>query len=76
MTLGHLYLAEKTSRLMPADLQGRAQVTRWCFAALNTLEPTLFWDILSGQPIPFPSHTIREVNPLTPPLGCLQRSVS
>ncbi|MFB1481580.1 glutathione S-transferase family protein [Corallococcus sp. RDP092CA] len=33
-----LYLAEKTGRLMPADLQGRAQVTRWCFAALTTLE--------------------------------------
>ncbi|WIG98032.1 glutathione S-transferase family protein [Myxococcus sp. SDU36] len=37
-----LYLAEKTGRLLPADLQGRAQVTRWCFAALNTLEPPLF----------------------------------
>ncbi|NVJ14421.1 glutathione S-transferase family protein [Myxococcus sp. AM010] len=37
-----LYLAEKTGSLLPADLQGRAQVTRWCFAALNTLEPPLF----------------------------------
>jgi glutathione S-transferase len=37
-----LYLAEKTGKLMPADLKGRAQVTRWCFAALNTLEPPLF----------------------------------
>ncbi|NBD10046.1 glutathione S-transferase family protein [Corallococcus silvisoli] len=37
-----LYLAEKTGRLMPADFQGRAQVTRWCFAALNTVEPPLF----------------------------------
>jgi glutathione S-transferase len=27
---------------MPTGLQGRAQVTRWCFAALNTLEPPLF----------------------------------
>ncbi|MHA7627546.1 glutathione S-transferase family protein [Corallococcus sp. M7] len=33
-----LYLAEKTGQLMPADLQGRAQVTRWCFAALTTVE--------------------------------------
>ena len=37
-----LYLAEKTGGLMPPELQGRAQVTRWCFAALNTLEPPLF----------------------------------
>jgi glutathione S-transferase len=37
-----LYLAEKTGGLMPADLQGRAQVTRWCFAALNSVEPPLF----------------------------------
>ncbi|MDC0714169.1 glutathione S-transferase family protein [Stigmatella sp. ncwal1] len=37
-----LYLAEKTGRLIPADLQGRAQVTRWCFAALNSVEPPLF----------------------------------
>ncbi|NOJ96462.1 glutathione S-transferase family protein [Corallococcus sp. CA049B] len=33
-----LYLAEKTGQLMPTDLQGRAQVTRWCFAALTTVE--------------------------------------
>jgi len=37
-----LYLAEKTGRLIPSDLQGRAQVTRWCFAALNSMEPPLF----------------------------------
>jgi glutathione S-transferase len=37
-----LYLAEKSGKLIPADLQGRAQVTRWCFAALNTVEPPLF----------------------------------
>lgn len=36
-----LYLAEKAGRLMPADTRGRAEVTRWCFAALTTLEPTL-----------------------------------
>ncbi|WP_245772657.1 glutathione S-transferase family protein [Myxococcus fulvus] len=37
-----LYLAEKTGRLIPEDFQGRAQVTRWCFAALNSVEPPLF----------------------------------
>jgi glutathione S-transferase len=36
-----LYLAEKAGRLMPAEPRGRAEVTRWCFAALTTLEPTL-----------------------------------
>ncbi|WP_338863980.1 glutathione S-transferase family protein [Myxococcus stipitatus] len=37
-----LYLAEKTGRLIPLDLRGRAQVSRWCFAALNSVEPPLF----------------------------------
>jgi glutathione S-transferase len=37
-----LYLAEKAGKLIPADARGRAQVTRWCFAALNTVEPPLF----------------------------------
>jgi glutathione S-transferase len=36
-----LYIAEKAKKLVPSDLQGRAQVTRWCFAALNTVEPIL-----------------------------------
>ncbi|WP_342379549.1 glutathione S-transferase family protein [Myxococcus stipitatus] len=33
-----LYLAEKTGRLIPSELEGRAQVTRWCFAALSSVE--------------------------------------
>ncbi|AGC42954.1 glutathione S-transferase [Myxococcus stipitatus DSM 14675] len=33
-----LYLAEKAGRLTPTDFQGRAQVTRWCFAALSSVE--------------------------------------
>jgi glutathione S-transferase len=36
-----LYLAEKSGRLMPADFQGRTQVTQWCFSALNTVERPL-----------------------------------
>jgi glutathione S-transferase len=36
-----LYLAEKAGRLIPPDARGRAEVTRWCFAALTTVEPTL-----------------------------------
>lgn len=36
-----VYLANKSGRLMPADPAGQAQVMRWCFAALNTVEPPL-----------------------------------
>lgn len=34
-----LYLAEKSGKLIPKDLQGRAQVTRWLITALNNIEP-------------------------------------
>ncbi|MGE0868370.1 MAG: glutathione S-transferase family protein [Kofleriaceae bacterium] len=33
-----LYLARKTGKLMPRDLAGEAQVIRWTFAALNSIE--------------------------------------
>ncbi|RYY59166.1 MAG: glutathione S-transferase family protein [Comamonadaceae bacterium] len=33
-----LHLARKSGRLLPADREGEAQVLRWCFAALNTVE--------------------------------------
>jgi len=33
-----VYLAKKSGRLLPADTAGEAQVTRWCFAALTTVE--------------------------------------
>ena len=36
-----LYLAKKTGKLIPADPAGEAQVTRWCFVALNSLEVPL-----------------------------------
>ena len=36
-----VYLAKKASRLIPMDGAGEAQVTRWCFAAVNTVEPPL-----------------------------------
>jgi glutathione S-transferase len=49
-----LYIAEKAGKLVPPTLQGRAQVTRWCFAALNTLEPTflnlLVLDMMEKDP--------------------------
>lgn len=34
-----LYIAEKTGKLIPSDLKGRAQVYRWLITALNNIEP-------------------------------------
>ena len=34
-----LYIAEKSRKLIPSDLQGRAQVYRWLITALNNIEP-------------------------------------
>jgi glutathione S-transferase len=36
-----LYIAEKTGRLIPSDVQGRTTVTQWCLAAVSTVAPTL-----------------------------------
>lgn len=36
-----IYLAKKSERLIPRDHAGEAQVVRWCFAALNTVEMPL-----------------------------------
>ena len=36
-----VYLARKSGRLLPTDRVGEAQVTRWCFAAMNSIEPPL-----------------------------------
>lgn len=36
-----LYLAEKSGKLIPSDVQGRTRVVQWCFAAVSTVEPTL-----------------------------------
>ena len=36
-----VYLAKKAGRLIPADPEGEAQVVRWCFAAMNSVEPPL-----------------------------------
>jgi glutathione S-transferase len=33
-----IYLAKKTGKLIPSDFSGEAQVVRWCFAAMNTVE--------------------------------------
>jgi len=34
-----LHIAQRSEALMPADANGRARMTTWMFAALNTLEP-------------------------------------
>jgi len=36
-----LYVAEKSGKLIPADVQGRTTVMQWCFAAASTIAPTL-----------------------------------
>jgi len=36
-----LYLAEKTGKLIPPDVQGRTRVVQWCFAAVTTVGTTL-----------------------------------
>jgi glutathione S-transferase len=36
-----IYLAKKSGRLIPGDCAGEAQVVRWCFAALDTVEMPL-----------------------------------
>ena len=35
------HIAERSSALMPADAAGRARVTQWLFAALNSIEPMI-----------------------------------
>jgi glutathione S-transferase len=36
-----VYLAKKSGRLMPDDREGEAQVLRWSFAAMSSVEPPL-----------------------------------
>ena len=41
-----LHLGERSTVLMPADVRGRAEVTQWLFAALNSVEAaSLPWSI-------------------------------
>ncbi|WP_413287479.1 glutathione S-transferase family protein [Bdellovibrio sp. HCB337] len=50
-----LYLAEKSGKLIPADLKGRAQVTRWTITSLNNIEPfalPIFFADLQGEESP------------------------
>lgn len=36
-----VYLAKKSGRLIPGDHAGESQVIRWCFTAMNSVEPPL-----------------------------------
>lgn len=36
-----VYLAKKSGRLIPGEPAGEAQMMRWCFAAMNSVEPPL-----------------------------------
>src|SRR3954465_5955222 len=56
-----LYLARKSGKLMPRELAGEAQVLRWCFTALNTIELPLLslWFVnLSGGKGSKPSEAL------------------
>src|SRR5688572_5837565 len=58
-----LYLARKSGKLMPHDLAGEAQVLRWSFAALTTIElPVLsMWFVnLSGGKGSKPSEALHD----------------
>lgn len=58
-----LYLARKSGQLMPHDLAGEAQVLRWSFTALNTIElPVLsLWFVnLSGGKDSKPSEALHD----------------
>jgi glutathione S-transferase len=43
-----LYLARKSGKLIPADEAGQAQVVRWCFAALSTVELPIQYLVILG----------------------------
>jgi len=43
-----IYLAKKAGTLIPPDLAGEAQVVRWSFAAMNTVELPLLSLLLMG----------------------------
>ena len=43
-----IYLAKKAGKLIPPDPAGDAQVVRWCFAAMNTVELPLLTLLLMG----------------------------
>jgi glutathione S-transferase len=58
-----LYLARKSGKLMPHDLAGEAQVLRWSFTALTTIEvPVLsLWFVnLSGGKDSKPSEALQD----------------
>lgn len=41
-----IYLAKKVGKLIPNDPAGEAQVVRWCFAAMNSVEQPLLSIVL------------------------------
>ncbi len=58
-----LYLARKSGRLMPRDLAGEAQVLRWSFTALTTIEVpvlTLWFVNMMGGKDSKPSNALQD----------------
>jgi Glutathione S-transferase len=57
-----LHLGALSPQLMPADPRGRAEVTQWVFAALNSVEmATLPWGLLRFGEAPVPEAMARFV---------------
>jgi glutathione S-transferase len=71
-----IYLAKKAGALIPRDPAGEAQVVRWCFAAVNTVELPLmsiwFLDI-SGARAGLEPYRANLVKWATRQLGALER---
>lgn len=55
-----IYLAKKSGRLIPSDREGEAQVLRWSFAAMNSIEPPLVNLMVLGWTSPDSCHKHRE----------------
>ena len=59
-----LYIAEKSGKLIPQDLQGRAQVYRWLITSLNNVEPfTYLKNVLERMSAGHPMNRIDELLP-------------
>jgi glutathione S-transferase len=60
-----IYLAKKAGKLIAPDAAGEAQVVRWCFAAMNTVELPLLSLLLMGfvakdeEPTRYREFTVR-----------------
>src|SRR5450631_942878 len=63
-----IYLAKKAGKLIPSDPAGEAQVVRWCFAAMNSVElpllSILLIDWAKGEDSKYRANTVGWANRL------------